>query len=290
MIRKTLGERIFDVINTTFMVLLCVVFIYPLVYEINLSISDSAAAGALSLRLLPSFPVNFSAYEQIFSSKSFLISVVNTLYRTILGTSLTVMFTFFGAYVLSKRRMPLNKFFTLYILFTMFFSGGLIPTYLNMLDLGLHGTRWAWILPSLTSAWYLLIARNFIASIPESLEEAAVVDGAGVFTILFRIILPLSKPIIAVVALWSAVGHWNSWYDAMLYTGSRDKTVLALYLRRILVENSKEDLASLTQVVKSTPETLKAAIIVISIIPIACAYPLFQRYFVKGVHVGATKG
>ena len=287
--KKTLGEHIFDVFNTALMIILCLVFIYPFIYEVNLSISDSATASRMSLRLLPSLPPEFTAYKEILTNPAFLLSVENTLIRTIGGTALTVLATFFGAWVLSKRRMPLNRLMTIMILFTMFFSGGLIPTYLNMKKLGLIGTRWALILPSLTSAWYLLIARNFISSLPASLEEAAVIDGAGVLDILFRIVMPLSKPVMAVIALWSSLGHWNSWYDAMLYAPSKKLTVLSLYLRRILVENSKDDITGLVENQRMTPETVKAAIIVVSVFPLVAAYPLFQRYFIKGVQVGAVK-
>jgi putative aldouronate transport system permease protein len=180
------------------------------------------------------------------------------------------------------------------ILFTMFFGGGLIPSYLLMKNLNLLDSLWALILPSATSAWNLIIARNFISSLPESLEEAAYVDGAHPLTVIFKIMLPLSMPIIAVLALWSAVGHWNAWFDAMIYVRDRDKMVLQLILRQIIISNSNEmvgsgNLLNVTTA-ETTPETVKAATIIVTIAPIIFAYPFLQKYFVKGIMVGAIKG
>lgn len=286
---KTRGERIFDVFNCIFMILISCVFLYPFIYEINLSLSSMAEASKLSLRLFPPAEPTLKAYVDVFKSSAFTTSLTNSVIRTAIGTVLNVLFTFCGAYVLSKRDMPLNRFFSLFVLFTMFFSGGQIPAYLLIRDLGLMGSRWALILPTLTGAWFLLIARNFIASIPVSLEEAARIDGAGTLSVMFRIIFPVSKPIIAVIGLWSFVNHWNSWYDAMLYAPSKDKTVLALLLHRMLVQSSSEDLQSATSAVMVTPETTKAAIAVIALIPIIIMYPWFQKFIIKGVNVGAVK-
>ena len=197
-----------------------------------------------------------------------------------------------GGFVLAKKSLPGRRIITFFILFTMFFSGGLIPSYLLMKGLNLLGSRWALILPGLTSAWYLIIARNFISTIPDSLEEAAIIDGAGVLTILFKVIFPLSKPIISVIALWSAIGHWNAWFDAMIYTPSKDQLVLQLLLRRILVESDQTLMERSLKVstAATTPNTIKAATVIVSVIPIACLYPFFQQYFVKGINVGAVKG
>jgi putative aldouronate transport system permease protein len=181
----------------------------------------------------------------------------------------------------------------LFITFTMFFSGGLIPSYLNMRNLNLINSRWALILPGLTSAWNLIVARNFIASLPDSLEEAAFVDGAHPLTVVFTIMLPISMPIIAVLALWTAVGHWNAWFDANIYVRDPNKMVLQLTLRRILVEGSLDvmggDVLNASSAT-TTPETVKAATIIVSIVPIILFYPFLQKHFVKGVMVGSIKG
>ena len=178
------------------------------------------------------------------------------------------------------------------ILFTMFFSGGTVPTYITIKDLGLLNTRWALILPLATSAWYVVIARNFLSTIPASLEESAMVDGAGVFRTLFQIVFPISKPIIAVISLWSAIRHWNAWFDAMIYTTKNELMVLQQLLRRILIENEASAMgdALMRPSSATTPETVKAATIVVTVLPIVCVYPFFQKYFVKGINVGAVKG
>ncbi len=289
---KTPGERAFDVFNVALMLLLTLIFIYPFLDTLWLSFANARNASKLGLRLFPQFPMVLDAYKEIFSNKYFVMAFGNTLFRTLIGTSLTVVFTFCGAFALAKRTLPFRKTITLFILFTMFFSGGLIPSYLLINDLGLIGSRWALILPMLTSAWYLFIARNFLMTIPPSLEEAAMVDGAGIFRIMFQIVFPISLPIIAVVALWSAIGHWNAWFDAMIYVRDNNKIVLQLLLRRILIENSQDLMGDslVTSSAQTTPDTVKAACIAVAVVPIACAYPFFQRYFVKGIHVGAVKG
>jgi putative aldouronate transport system permease protein len=289
---KTRGEKIFDLINIIFMTMLFVIFIYPFLDVFSLSFADAKGANTLGLRFFPRFPLYFDSYEQVFKNKFFVIAVGNTLFRAIVGTTLTVLVTFCGAVVLAKKTLPLRRTITLLIMFTMFFSGGLIPSYLLMDSLGLLGSRWALILPRLTSAWYLFIARNFIMTIPDSIEEAAVVDGAGIFTIIFKIMFPLSMPIIAVIALWSAIGHWNAWFDAMIYVRDNNKIVLQLLLRRILIDSSRDAMGEslLISSQATTPDTVKAATIVVTVLPIACVYPFLQKYFVKGINVGAVKG
>lgn len=289
---KSKGEKIFDVFNILFMTLLLIIFLYPFLDQISLSFADAKTANELGLRFFPKFPLVFDAYKEIFQNKLFLTAVGNTLFRTVIGASLTVLFTFIGGFVLAKKTLPFRKTITLFVLFTMFFSGGLIPHYLLIEQLGLMGSRWALILPMLTSAWYLLIARNFISTIPESLEEAAMVDGAGIGRVMFQIVLPLSLPIIAVITLWSAIGHWNAWFDAMLYNRANDQMVLQLLLRRILIDNSRDVMGEIMiqSSQMTTPDTVKAASIVVTTIPIACVYPFLQKYFVKGIHVGAVKG
>jgi putative aldouronate transport system permease protein len=274
------------------MAALLLVFLYPFLDMFSLSFAQPQDASDLKLRFFPDFPLSFTAYREIAANKHFLTAFGNTLFRTITGASLTTLMTFSGAFVLAKRNLPLRKLITSLVLFTMFFSGGLIPSYLLMRSLGLIGSRWALILPSLTSAWNLFIMRNFIMTIPPSMEEAATVDGAGVYTTMFRIIFPLCMPIVAVIVLWSAVGHWNAYFDAMIYTPSNDKMVLQLLLRRILIENSRDVMGEIMMVTTqgTTPETVKAATIIVSIIPILCIYPFLQKYFVKGIHIGAVKG
>jgi len=291
-VNKTIGEKAFDVTNYMIMILLMFIFIYPFWETLVNSFSSPIGAERLGLKFLP-VGFNFQSYKNVFSSKFIYIGYYNTLYRTLFGTTLTVFVTYCGAYSLSKKMLPGRAIIMFFIAFTMFFSGGLIPSYLMMKRLDLIGSRWALILPGLTSAWNLIIARNFISSLPETLEEAAFVDGAHPLTVVFKIMFPISMPIIAVLALWTAVGHWNSWFDAMIYVRDSKKMVLQLALRRILIEESRDmiggDVLNASSAA-TTPETVKAATIIVSIIPIVLFYPFLQKHFIKGVMVGAIKG
>ncbi len=284
--------KLFDIFNIILMCVLFIIFIYPFLDVLSLSFADATGANELRLRFFPKLPLVFDAYKAIFTNSLFLTSVGNSLFRTVIGATLTVIFTFCGAFALSKRTLPFRKSITLFIIITMFFSGGLIPSYLLINNLGLMGSRWALILPGLTSAWFLFITRNFIMTIPSSYQEAAVMDGAGIFTIMFKIFLPLSMPIIAVISLWSAIGHWNAWFDAMIYVRDSDKMVLQLLLRRILIDNSRDVMGKvmISSSAVTTPDTVKAATIAVATLPIAFAYPFFQKYFIKGIHVGGVKG
>lgn len=289
---RSRGEKIFDIFNVILMLLLMIAFVYPFWDTLILSLSDASDANRMGLRLLPSFPINIDAYKKVFVQNQFLTAAFNSVWRTVIGTLATTFFTFCGAFVLAKKTLPFRRGITIFIAITMFFGGGLVPTYILMQKLHLFGSRWAWIIPGLTSAWYLFITRNFLISIPDTIEEAAMIDGAGTFTIMMRIILPMSKPVLAVIALWSAVGQWNSWYDAQLYTNKDELMVLQLLLRRILVNNEPGVLAGALQhsSAMTTPETVKAATIIVTVLPIVCTYPFFQKYFVKGVNIGSVKG
>ncbi len=274
------------------MALLSIVFLYPFWQLVVVSLSEPSYATSLSLKLLPR-GFNLDSYREVFSNEVIFRAYFNTILRTLGGTAATVLVTYCGAYVLSKKRLPLRGLFTGMILFTMFFSGGLVPLYLQIQALGLYDTYWALILPSLTSAWNIVIMRNFIQSLPEALEEAASVDGAMPIRIAFQITLPICKPILAVVALWSAVFHWNSWFDAMIYVPDRAKITLQLMLRRVVIENFPDFLSSSSLMATTSttaPETVKAATIVVSILPILVVYPFLQRYFVKGIMLGSLKG
>lgn len=289
---RSRGEKIFDVFNVALMFVLMIIFIYPFWDTLILSMSDVAEANRMGFRFFPKFPLNFEAYKKVFAQSQFLTATYNSVWRTVVGTIATTGFTFIGAFVLAKKTLPFRKAITLFITFTMFFGGGLVPTYLLVKNLGLAGTRWAWIVPGLTSAWYLFIARNFLLGIPDSIEEAARIDGANTFQVMIQIAFPMSKPVLAVIALWSAVGQWNSWYDAQLYTNSEDLMVLQLLLRRILIQNEAGVLGGALKqsTTFTTPETVKAATIIVTVLPIVLTYPFFQKYFVKGVNVGSVKG
>ena len=201
-----------------------------------------------------------------------------------------MLLTYFAGYSLSRKNLPFRGAITFLIIFTMLFSGGLIPTFLTIKSYGLVNSRWALILPMLTSAWNIIIARNYISGLPEELEEAALVDGAHPLKIAFQIMWPLSMPVISVLALWSAVGHWNSWFDALIYCSGEDKIVLQLLLRRLLIQTQAEDSIMQSTIAATTSDTIKCATIIVAILPIICVYPFVQKYFVKGVTIGAVKG
>jgi putative aldouronate transport system permease protein len=286
------GEYAFDVFNYTLMILLTILFIFPFWQVVVLSFSDPITANSLGLKLYPE-KVYFDSYREVFSSKYIYIGFMNSIIRTIIGTVCTVFITYCGAYVLTKKKLPLRNFMTGMIFFTMFFSGGLIPSYLLVKNLNLIDSYWALILPVLTNAWYILVARNYISSIPDTLEEAASIDGAHPIAIAFKIIFPVCLPIIAVLALWTAVHHWNAWFDAMIYVTDRNKLVLQLVLRKMIIEKLPDMMSSmlLSETTESTtPETIKAATIVVSILPIVMVYPFLQKYFVKGIMIGSIKG
>jgi len=289
---KTRGERIFDVFNVILCCFLMFIFIYPFWDTLILSISNNANASKMGLRIFPYNVPIFDAYEKVFAQKKFLTAFRNSVLRSVIGTVYNVSLTFMAAYVLAKRGLPGKGIFTGIIMFTMFFGGGLIPTYMNYKQLGLLNTFWMYILPSACAPFHIFIARNFIIGIPDSIEEAATIDGSGALNTMIKVIAPMCKPIISVLAMWVAIGQWNAWYDAYIYVRKEELIVLQLLLRRVIVENDTEamgqSIAESTQ--ETTPATVKAATIMVTTIPIVCIYPFFQKYFVKGINLGAVKG
>ena len=276
--------------NYLLMGALLVLFIYPFWDVLVLSFTTPDNAVHIGLRLV-AFPLTVDAYKRIFISDTIFIGYYNTVLRTVVGTAILIAVTYCGAYAISKKGLPFRRTIILFFLFTLFFDGGLIATYLNIRHLGLLGSRWALILPLATSAWYLIITRNFLMTVPGELEDSAFMDGAGTVRTVFSIIAPVCAPLLAVLALWSAVGHWNAWFDALLYVSDRNKLVLQLVLRRVLT-GGPSDIGDLNiQMFQGTMlETVKAATIVVTIGPIILVYPFLQRYFVKGLLIGALKG
>lgn len=289
--RQSVSEKLFTAFNYTLMGLLCLSMVYPFVFLAVSSISqfDMSLAG---FSLLPR-GVTWNYYERVLSNPAIGTGYFNTVLRTAVGTGISLVLTLAMAYPLSKRAFPHRNLFTAIVVFTMFFSGGIIPTYLLVKSLGITDSLWALVLPEAVSAFNLIIVRNYMQTIPESLEESAKIDGANDVTVLFRIILPVCAPIIATVTLWVAVWHWNAWYDAMVYISSPANEVIQLVMRRIVLEGSD----ALTQMMSSvptneviTPDGLKAATIMVTTVPILLVYPFLQKYFVRGILVGSLKG
>ena len=288
--RFTLG----DAIIYTLLALLCFTIVFAFMHLLSISLSPNAVATKGGLIFLPK-QITFDNYIRVFNNRYIWLGYKNTLIRTVAGTSLQLIVTGLGAYVLSKKYFPHRSFWTLLIVFTMFFSGGLIPSFLLVKSLGLIDTYASMILPGLVSAYNLTIMRNYFQSLPEEIEESCMIDGAGRMRIFWQFILPLSTPILATVALWLAVGHWNAWFDVLIYISDKDKRTLQVVLRNIIVTGTKElDIDASSSSVNNEPqissEGLKAASIYVATIPILCVYPFLQRYFVKGIMVGSLKG
>lgn len=284
--RFTVGNTVIYTILTLFTATIVVAFLH--LFSLSLSPSYIATKGGLHL-----WPKDFTLdnYAKVMQNNYIWAGYKVTLIRTIAGTLIQLFFTAMGAYTLSKRYFPHRTFWTLLIVFTMFFSGGLIPSFLLVSALNLRNTYTVMILPGLVSAYNLTIMRNYFQSMPEEIEESCMIDGAGRFRILFSIVLPLAMPILATVALWLAVGHWNAWFDVLLYVDDPKKLTLQVVLRRIIITGNKEMLEmSTSEEATISSEGLKAACIYVATIPILCTYPFLQRYFVKGIMVGSLKG
>lgn len=289
--KKTLGDYIFDSFNYIMLILLMIFTFYPLYYIFVASlssVSEIAKHGSIML-----FPRGFTleAYTAVFKNKMILIGYRNTLLYVFLGTSLNMLMTILGAYALSRKWLMGKKIFMFMIVVTMFFGGGLIPSFIVVQKLGLYNSFWALIIPGAVSAWNIIMMRTYFLGIPDSMEESARVDGANDFQILFKIILPLSTPIIAVMILFYAVGHWNSWFGASIYLQKRELWPLQLILREILIQGRTADMGAINTSTNQaqTAKNLKYATVVVSTLPILLVYPFLQKYFVQGIMIGSLK-
>jgi putative aldouronate transport system permease protein len=291
--RKTTGEKIADVLLLLIMLGVVFVTLYPFVYVISMSISDPVAVLQQKVWL---WPVGFSpeAYKLIFETQGALRAYYNTIWYTVVGTFINVTMTVLAAYPLSRRTFVGRKFIMIFIVITMFFSGGLIPTFLLVQELGLYNTRWAMVIPTAASAFLIIIARTFFqTSIPESLIEAAKLDGANDVGILWRIVLPLSKPILAVLTLFYAVSHWNDYFTPLVYLPDADLQPLSIFLAKVIIQNNQAMMGA-GGIVDTTARSamsiqLKYALIIVVIVPIVCVYPFLQKHFAKGVLIGSLK-
>ncbi|MEC0128248.1 carbohydrate ABC transporter permease [Paenibacillus pabuli] len=290
--RVSLGEHLFRVCNTLFLSALMIVTMYPILYVAFASFSEPALMMAHKGFLWKPLGFSLETYGAVFSNPMILLGYRNTLFIVIVGVALNLLLTSFAAYALSRKTLQYRKQLTLFIVFTMFFSGGLIPFYLLVRGLGITDTLWALILPTAISAFNLIIMRTSFEAVPDALEESAKIDGANDFGILFRIFLPLCKPVLAVVGLYYGVSHWNSWFNAMIFLQDRSLYPLQLILREILIigeANSMAEGASQDEII-ILGETLKYATIMVATLPIFLVYPFLQKYFVKGALIGAIKG
>lgn len=295
-VKKSSGDRVVDAVLYAAMTVIMVLTLYPFWTQVVISLDGAGAGGTAYASGLVLWPkeLTLASYKLAFDFSELWTGYANTIMRTLLGVLLSVFFTALTSYPLAKRDLPFNGAFTGIILFTMLFGGGLIPTYLLIKELNMINTLWVLVIPGMIGAFNVLIMRNFFRSIPEELEESARVDGAGYTRIFFQIVIPLSKPVLATIALWVGVGHWNAWFDAMIYVSDPDKQVLQVILRKIVIQNDMSDINNvINSIGKATAfsgRQLQATVIMFSIIPMLIVYPFIQKYFVKGIMIGAIKG
>lgn len=289
--RQKAAEVVFDVFNSLFLVVIALIMFYPVLYVIFASLSNGTELVMHRGLLLKPLSLSFAGYETAFKYKMLLTGYKNTIFIVVVGGVINLLLTSFGAYALSRKSLRFKRTLSLFILFTMYFNGGLIPYFLVVKNVGLIDSIWSLIIPVSINTFYLMIMRTSFESIPHSLEESAKIDGANDFTILFRIILPVSKSVIAVMILYYSVGHWNAWFNAILFLRERKLYPLQLVLREILLlyETNSMTGALSDPVYADVSETLKYAVIVVATIPILLIYPFLQRYFIKGVMIGAIK-
>lgn len=288
--KPTIGEHLFQTVLIVLITLLCIVAIYPFLHIASVSLSSPSEASRFGFHLYPR-EIDLFAWNQVLSQHKIWTGFGNSVFRTVVGTALTLIAMSLCAYPLSRKYLPHRGFYTMVILFTMFFGGGIIPTYILMKYLHLMDSRWVYILPGLVPTFSMLVLRNFFMAIPTELEESAKIDGANDIRILFGIILPLSKPVLATLGLWSAVGHWNSWFDAVLYITDQDKQVLQFFLREIVILNSDAETFGREIVGNIEYESaIRSATIMFAALPILIVYPFLQKYFIKGTMIGSLKG
>lgn len=286
--KPTKGYRAFQVINTIIMIFVIFITLYPFVYLVAQSFSSDAAASAGKVTFYP-IGFNVNTYKYILRDNQFFRYYGNTIFYTVVGTFISVACTALIAYPLSKPRLRLNKVITPLVVFTMYFAGGMIPNYIVITQwLGLQDSMWSIILPNAISTFNLLVMKSFFAGLPEELEEAAAIDGMNTYQIFLKIIIPLSKPIIATMCLFYMVTMWNEWFTPMLYLDSKDKWPVALYVRQLVEGANNTEIGSSDA--SSVQATVKSATMVLTSIPIICVYPFIQKYFVQGMTIGAVKG
>lgn len=290
-IRYTLSDRIFLGFNWAFLSLFLLIILYPLLYVI--SASFTAGASVMSLSLIPE-RFSLAGYQAVFQEKAIWTGYLNSLLYMAAGTAISLFMTFLCAYPLSRPDFKAGGVIMILCMFTMYFSGGMIPTFLVVRNLGILNTRWAVLLPGALSVYNMIVMRTYFRTqIPTEVLESSQLDGCGNIRYMFSILLPLSVPIIAVIGLFYAVGYWNAYFDAMIYLKDRSKYPLSLILREILVlnESSLEDMdVGVLMKLEERRNIMKYAVIIVSSLPVMIIYPFVQKYFVKGIMIGAVKG
>lgn len=292
--KETLGDRAVGVIIYALLAGVTILVLYPLIFVASASVSDAIAVIKGEVWLWPK-QLSFTGYKLIFDNKEILTGYGNTILYTVVGTALNLVLTVMGAYPLSRKDLAGRNVVMALIVFTMFFSGGLIPTYLLVKKLHMINTMWALIVPGAVSVWNVIIMRTFFqTSIPNEIQESAAIDGSSNIQTLIRIVLPLSTPIIAVMVLFYSVGHWNAYFNALIYLNDRHLYPLQLFLREILIKSQTDQMTSSMDLSLQKhlmeAEAIKYAVVIVANLPVLLLYPFLQKYFVKGIMVGAIKG
>lgn len=286
-----MGERVFTVCNTVFMLILAIIFVYPLYYVAVASFTNSNMLLVNGNKLLL-WPTQFTidAYKRVISYRMIWTGYRNTAFIVIVGTAISLVLTIMGAYFMTRKGIVGQKLFSKLVIFTMFFTGGMIPFYLVVRGVGLLDSIWSLIFPTAISTYNMIVMRTAFYSVPDALIEASEMEGANDFIILWRILVPVTVPTIMVLMLYYAVGYWNGWFNAMIFISDKTKWPLQLLLRQILIEGTDKMNNGVSAESQQYAETLKYAVIVVSVLPMLAIYPFIQRYFMKGVMVGAVKG
>ena len=286
-IKESTGYRVFKVFNTIFMVLICIAMLYPFLYLVAQSFSSTQAIVAGEVGLLPK-DFNIDTYKYVITDGKFIPYYGNTIVYSLIGTVSALLFSALLAYPLSKAELYGGKAINKFIIFTMYFGGGMIPNYILMVTLGLRDTVAAFILPGMISTYYVILMRSFFLSLPHELEEAGEIDGLNLWGVFWRIALPLSKPIMATMALFYIVQYWNDWFDAFLYLDTTSKWPVAYYLRQLIssASGNNADAGDAMQIASN----IKSCAMVLTSAPIICIYPFIQKYFVQGMMLGGVKG
>lgn len=290
--KTSLGDKIFVVINSAILICLCIITLYPIWYVFCASMTSNTYLVSHPGILLWPHEMTFGAYKLAFSHPLLLSGYTNTLIILAVSLPINILMTLFAGYFMASKDVMFKPLLQGLIMFTMFFSGGMIPAYLNIRDLGLYNSLWALILPGALSVYNSIICKTAIESVPESLKKSAYIDGANDVIILFRIIVPLIKATLAVLLLYYGVGHWNAWFNASIYLKDNEKLPIQNIMRAILIANSNvlNSAAAENDQVNQFAEAIKYSTIILTTVPVLCIYPFIQKYFVKGVMIGAVKG
>lgn len=283
-VKQSLGDRVYSIIIYIILIAFAICALYPFLHVIAVSLSGENFVARGEITIIPK-GFNLEAYKKVFENPKILTGYKNTIYVTVLNTILGVIVTAMTAYPISKKRLPGKTFLTIFICITMWFQAGMIPCFLVMKQLNLLNSLIGLVLAQLTSGYNVIVMKNFFSGIPESLEESAKLDGANDMQVLFRIVLPLSKPIMSTVALWIAVGSWNNFFQPMMYLIDSEKYTLQIFLRDIVLNASvaKDEMGS------GLTDMIRYATIMVATVPVLMVYPFIQKYFVQGTMVGAVK-